>query len=440
MSVAVLLLFVTSLVVCVACGTSVLYALAFGFVLFSAYALAKGNTLRQVAGMWWQGIRTIGNILMIFVLVGSLTALWRACGTVGGIIVWTLPLIQSSMVLIAVFLLNSLMSALFGTSFGTVATMGVICMALCTTLGINPAYAGGAILSGIYFGDRCSPLSSSAALVCTLTHTNIFDNIRLMVRTAFVPFIAACAVYLILGIATAPQVDALVSGQQATAISSITSVFESVYTLNWLVIIPAVVVLALALFKLNVKLIMGLSILAAAVLCVALQGMSVPELFSAMLFGYSCPNEQAAAMLNGGGICSMFEVSVIIVISSAYAGIFQATGLLKGLEEAVTKLSAHTSVFAGVFATAVTTVVVSCNQTLSTILTHQICHKIEPSEKSMMIDLEDSVIVIAALIPWSIAASVPIATIAAPTTAILFAVYLWFLPLWRLAAKRPVGA
>ena len=60
---------------------------------------------------------------------------------------------------------------------------------------------GGAMLSGVYFGDRCSPVSTSALLVSELTETNIYDNIKRMLKTALVPFLLSCGVYAALGMA-----------------------------------------------------------------------------------------------------------------------------------------------------------------------------------------------------------------------------------------------
>ena len=105
-----------------------------------------------------------------------------------------------SVMILMAFLLNALVSVLTGTAFGTAATMGVICMTMAKAMGCNEILAGGAILSGVFFGDRCSPVSTSALLVSELTHTNIFDNIRLMVRTAIVPLILTCAFYGVCGI------------------------------------------------------------------------------------------------------------------------------------------------------------------------------------------------------------------------------------------------
>lgn len=94
------------------------------------------------------------------------------------------------------FLLCSILSVLIGTSLGTAATIGVICFSIGKAMGINPYYVGGAVLSGIYFGDRCSPMSTSALLIAELTKTNLYTNIKLMIKTSIIPFVMTCLFYL----------------------------------------------------------------------------------------------------------------------------------------------------------------------------------------------------------------------------------------------------
>ena len=86
------------------------------------------------------------------------------------------------------FLLNCLISVLTGTALGTAATIGVVCATMASALGIPSWMTGGAILSGVYFGDRCSPVSTSALLVAELTETGIYTNIKNMIKSALAPF------------------------------------------------------------------------------------------------------------------------------------------------------------------------------------------------------------------------------------------------------------
>ena len=141
------------------------------------------------------GILTAKNILIVFVLIGMMTALWHACGTIPFIICHAAKLLRPEVILLVSFLLNCALSVLTGTSFGTAATIGVICMAMGVSAGASPLLLGGAILSGAFFGDRCSPFSTSALLVSELTKTSIFDNIKNIVRTAWFPFLLTYILY-----------------------------------------------------------------------------------------------------------------------------------------------------------------------------------------------------------------------------------------------------
>ena len=172
-----LLLFAAILIASIAAGIPIIIALLAGYAVFFIYALRRGFRPMAILGMSLSGISEARNILIAFALIGMLTATWRCAGTIPSIVCYAFGIVRPSWFLIAAFLINSLISFLTGTSFGSVATMGVICMTMGNALGISPALTGGAILSGIFFGDRCSPVSTSALLVADITKTGIFGNI-----------------------------------------------------------------------------------------------------------------------------------------------------------------------------------------------------------------------------------------------------------------------
>lgn len=121
MEIFTILLFSAVLIVCVAAQISVLYAMVAGYLIFCAYAFFKKHTAAQILKMSLDGIRTIRNILIIFVLIGMLTALWRAAGTIPVLVCYATRFIRPSSFLVMTFLLNCLVSFLTGTAFGTVA-------------------------------------------------------------------------------------------------------------------------------------------------------------------------------------------------------------------------------------------------------------------------------------------------------------------------------
>ncbi|WP_419009251.1 Na+/H+ antiporter NhaC family protein, partial [Desulfovibrio sp.] len=212
MNAVVISLFLGGLALCIVTGASLLWALAFGLLCFTGHAFRLGFRPREIVGLCGRGVRTIGNILKIFVLIGMLTAVWRSAGTIPYIIHHCLPWVDPAHFHLWVFLLCSLLSLLLGTSFGTASTLGVVFMLLARTAGLDPLLTAGAVMSGIYVGDRSSPMSSSAALVCALTGTSIYDNVRLMWRTSLLPFFLVCLAYVLLPSARAeslPHVDGL---------------------------------------------------------------------------------------------------------------------------------------------------------------------------------------------------------------------------------------
>ena len=141
-------------------------------------------------------------------------------------------------------------------------------------------------------------------------------------------------------------------------------------------------------------------------------------------------------MLNGGGITSMLKVGAIVCISSSYSGIFQATGILNGFQKMVCLLANRTKPYFAVLVTSILTSVMACNQTLAIMLTGQLCSRTEPDKLRFANNLEDSAVIIAPLVPWSIACAVPLTAAGAPGYSVLFAVFLYLLPLCDLVLKK----
>ena len=423
---AVLIVFAVTLIGSIMAGIPILAALAIGYLIFFAYSLNCGYSAKDIFAMSWKGIKTAKNILLTFLFIGMLTALWRAAGTIPAIVSYCAGLMNPAVMILMAFLLNCLVSVLTGTAFGTAATMGVICMTMAKAVGCNEILAGGAILSGVFFGDRCSPVSTSALLVAELTHTNIFDNIRLMVKTTILPLILTCVFYGVCGIVF----PAAGSGNLSLAES-----FSSVFRLGLIPILPAVVIMVLSLFRVQVRKAMLASIVTALGVCLFWQHTDPSLIVGILVGGYKSPDPAISSMIDGGGIMSMVRVALIITISSSYSGIFEETGLLNGLKSKMGTVSRKITPFGTILMTSVAAGMVACNQTLATMLVDQICKELEPDPQKFAVDMENSVIVVAPLVPWSIAGAVPLASVSAPLTSIVAAVFLYLLPLWYFGVR-----
>ncbi|EEO41926.1 hypothetical protein FSDG_00485 [Fusobacterium animalis 7_1] len=420
-SIIAILLFSLSLITCLLLKFSVVYALVIGYIIFIIYGLIKRHNLIILIKKSFEGVLTVKNILLVFILIGMITALWRASGTIAFIVYMGSKLISPSILILLTFLLCSILSVLIGTSLGTAATMGVICASIGKTMGVNPYYVGGAVLSGIYFGDRCSPMSTSALLIAELTKTNLYTNIKLMVKTSVVPFVVTCLFYLFLGFkSTVSNISV-----------NVTEIFKQNYNLNIIVIIPAILIVILSILKINVKKTMLVSIVISFIIAIFIQRDSIVALINYCIFGYHHPNERLNLMMKGGGILSMVNVSLIVGISSSYSGIFKETKMLVSLKKHLKDFSKKTSSYFVIFLSSIISGAIACNQSLGTILTNELCGELVEKQK-MAIILENTIVLLAGLIPWNIAMEVPLKAIDVGIMAGVYAFYLYFLPLWNL--------
>lgn len=163
-------LFLAAMAVCLVMGWSFLWALLLGLALFTLHGRKQGHSLQTMWGMAWSEGRKVLIVLRIFVFIGAITTLWRSGGTIVFFIYYGVQAISPKLFVLVAFLLTALIAYALGTSFGVIGTAGIVAD------GSGPAPAASArrwrqalILSGAYFGDRCSPASSSAALVAAET-------------------------------------------------------------------------------------------------------------------------------------------------------------------------------------------------------------------------------------------------------------------------------
>lgn len=372
--------------------------------------------------MLYSGMTTVKKLLVVFLLIGILTAFWRMSGTIPVIIAYALRLIRPKIFYLMCFLLCCGLSFLTGTSVGSAATIGVICMSLSVTMGMNPVLTGGAILSGVYFGDRCSPVSTSAMLVCQLTSTVIYDNIKNMMKTALVPFILTCVFYLVLGL----------SAEDGNADINASVLFQREFNMTVLAVLPALIILVLAVFRVQVAYTMEASIVCAFIISLVFQKYDLKHIAVFAICGFEAFDTEVGRLMNGGGLLSVAKMFFAVMIASSYKDIFIRTGLLDAFQSKIHVLCDKTTRYFAVFCVSLVSCAVACNQSFATILTDQLCGDMYDDASQKAIDLEDSVIVVAAMIPWSIACSAVISASGAPALSSAAAIYIYLIPAWRI--------
>mgnify|MGYP002769834911 FL=1 len=196
-------------------------------------------------------------------------------------------------------------------------------------------------------------------------------------------------------------------------------------------LLPAILVLGLSLLHLDVWIVLGVAAASAAIIACVVQGMAPADVALASALGFS-PAPGQSSLLTGGGVTSMLDVAVIVLVSSTYAGMFERTHMLDGVTHLVEGTSSRCGSFAAACLASTACTLVCCNQSLTIMLAHQLCRGCEPDAKRLAVQLEDTAVVLPALVPWSIAAAVPLAAVDAPSAGVFAACFLYLVPLWNL--------
>ncbi len=412
-------------------GISILWPLLLGLIVFLSVALCRGHTIRALYAMMLAGAKKSLLIVVLFILIGAITAVWRASGTIPFIVYHAINFMNAEYFILAAFWLAAAVSFLLGTSFGTASTIGVVLIVLAKSGNIDVNVAAGAIIAGAFFGDRCSPMSSSANLVSVLTGTDLYTNIKNMFKSGWLAFILASAAYIWLSHCYPLTFHDNGIGEDIIRYFDISPATFA----------PAAIMLLLAALRVDVRLAMLASIVSGSLIAILVQNVEPRQMLSFILTGYDTKeNSFFLDIIKGGGLVSMVNVTAIVFISSTYAGIFAGTGLLKEIEIFFVKLAQKIGRFPALVTASFATAAFSCNQTLAVILTHQLFEKIYPPDRSgqhrLALDLENSVILIAALVPWSIAGAVPAAALTADAGFIPYAVYIYLVPLSNLLIRQ----
>ena len=382
------------------------------------------------------GAREAAAVAVVLLFIGMVTGIWRASGTIVEFVILGVSLIRPSLFLLIAFLTACLLSYALGTSFGVAGTVGVIFMALARSGGVDPVITGGVILSGVFFGDRSSPAASTATMVSHLTGTDLIGNVKRMAVSGILPFVVCLAVYAVLS----------VKNPIGTVDEHVLSSFRSIFAITPWALIPAVFLLILPLMRIPILWCMTASIISGVLVARFCQGMEWADIFRTLLLGYSCPEEALRAILDGGGMKSMWGSCAIITLACGTSGIFQQAGMLHRLQFLIRKSTEKISTYFLMILTSLCASAVFCNQVIAilmcTALFSDVFRAMGRTKEDLALDIENICITVPAFVPWSIICAVPLSLLGTDYRSMLFAVYLYAVPIinWIVRAKNGYAA
>ncbi|MEM9120660.1 MAG: Na+/H+ antiporter NhaC family protein [Cyanobacteria bacterium P01_F01_bin.56] len=380
------------------------------------------------ANLWhhmYSGVRQSAGVLSILLLIGAVVASWLVAGTVPTLVYYGLQLIHPQYFLVSAFALTALVSTLLGTSFGSAGTIGLALMIMARGAGVSEGWTAGAIIAGAYVGDRCSPMSSSAHLVAAITNTSLPDNLRYMVQTSWVPLTLSAAIYV------------WASRQHPLTVvdNSLFAAIPTTFSVHWVTLLPAVLLIVLTLLRCPVRRTLWLSLGSAIALALTVQAQSISSVIATLLLGARLPPDNELSLIfQGGGLWAMSQVCSVVLVSTALAGLLSGRDTFNHVGQLLARWPRPRGRFGSTVAASLLTSAFGCTQTIAILLTQQIVQPqyvaTQADADILAIDIENSAVVIAPLIPWNIAGLVPATVILADASFIPYAVYLYLLPLW----------
>ena len=125
----------------------------------------------------------VATALLILLLIGALSGSWMISGVVPTLIYYGMQVLSPTFFLASCCIICAIVSVMTGSSWTTIATIGIALMGIGEALGFSTGWTAGAIISGAYFGDKISPLSDTTVLASSTTNTPLFSHIRYMMYT-----------------------------------------------------------------------------------------------------------------------------------------------------------------------------------------------------------------------------------------------------------------
>lgn len=300
-------------------------ALVLGAMTAGLFALYLGLSWKEIESGMINGIKNALGASLILIIIGMVIGSWILSGTIQTMVYYGLELLSPGIFLPAAFLLAAVTSILIGSSFGTIATMGIVLLGVAEGLGVPKAITVGAIVSGAMLGDKISPMSDSTNLTAAMSSTNLFDHIKSMLYISVPAALISLGLYALIG---AFYLD---GSADLANINQILNSLSQNFNISLWTLIPPALMLLLSLFKVPAIASLSISFLTASLFAVLTQGASFAEILNAAANGYQADTglDLLDSLLTQGGINNMMSTVAIIMAGTAMGGILEKARILE---------------------------------------------------------------------------------------------------------------
>ena len=375
-------------------------------------------------GLKWGRVRekivsTIGSAMpsiLILLLIGSLAGTWMISGVVPAMIYYGLDIINPKLFLFTAVVVSAIVSVATGSSWSTIATIGVALLGIGEALGMSEALVAGAIISGAYFGDKMSPLSDTTNLAPAMAGTDLFTHIRYMAYTTVPSMTLTLIIFLVWGF----RYD--FSGA-VIDVENVQTAIEGTFSTNPFLFLVPVILITIIILKVPPLPALFAGTILGAIAAVIFQPHIIKEVagitddylkasyISVMqsMFGdvsLTTPDPKVTDLLSTSGMRGMLDTIWLILSAMVFGGIMESAGLLKRITKPIVKYAKSTgSLVASTVGTCIFFNTTASDQYLAIVVPGRMYRKTY-EEKGLAPEvlsrtLEDSGTMTSVLIPWN---------------------------------------
>lgn len=363
---------------------------------------------------------SVATSLIILLLIGAVAGSWMISGIVPTMIYYGIEFLSPGIFLAATCVICALISLMTGSSWTTIATVGVALVGVGAALGYSPGWTAGAIISGAYFGDKISPLSDTTVLASSAAGTPLFGHIRYMLVTTVPSIVITVVIFLIMSLCHEP-VDA-VKAEFAQGLKDTFNISP------WLMVVPVLTGVLIAK-KVPALITLFLASLMAGGLALVAQpdivkevagvagagntaGLSFAEGFKGLFTAYYgatsvvTGNPDLDSLIATKGMTGMLNTIYLIISAVIFGGVMVGSGMIQSLTDVLIRLiDRRVSLVASTVGTGVFCNMVTGDQYISIILTSSLYKKLYDDmgyeNRLLSRSVEDSATIVSVLIPWN---------------------------------------
>jgi NhaC family Na+:H+ antiporter len=355
--------------------------------------------------------KTLGEVsitLLILLCVGMLAGSWMISGIVPTLIYYGVQIMSPQFFLVSACIICALVSLLSGSSWTTIATIGVALLGIGHALGVSEAWTAGAIISGAYFGDKMSPLSDTTILASSATGTDLFTHIRYMMLTTMPTFLITITIFFFAGL----DVD----HETELQVSQYTEGLSATFHISLITLIVPLLTGILIARRLPSLIVLFLSSVMAGIMALIFQPHILMEIGGGLVRGLAITyygatavntgNEALNELVSTGGMAGMLNTIWLILCAMCFGASMVASRMIESLTQLIVRfVRSRLSLVTSTVGTGIFLNITTGDQFISIVLNADIYKEAYRNQgyESRLLSrtCEDSATVTSVLIPWN---------------------------------------